>query len=310
MVKPSRSHAATTTSSFNASSSGGTRARMPAAISDLVRVAVQLLVRRFANARARRVSLGDESVEAFTRERRVRIERDVFERAFDMRELRFEPGERLLEEAQCLEEPDDITANPSRRAKVDDVHRNAAADAIEPADALLDDRRFPRQVEQHEAPAELEIATLASTFGRYEEARTVRFPESRHFRISACGRQLLVEDAAGKLRTVTERRAQHLERLAVRHEDERLLLRVSPPGRLRQQPVEPRVAEVHRCRPVRGATARRAREGRRALLRMQANDGRGRLSGAARSHAARARFAGSSQRLRAAASLACPSSAT
>ena len=70
--------------------------------------------------------------------------------------------------------------------------------------------------------------------------------EPRDLRVAARRRQLLVEDAARELRAVAERRAQHLQRLSVRHEDQRLLPRVAPAWCLRQQPLEARIAGVHR----------------------------------------------------------------
>ena len=188
------------------------------------------------------------AVEAFCGERRRRIERDLFERALHVGQLRLQPGQRLAEETERLEEPHDIRADPGGRTEVDDLHRDAPADPIEPADPLFHDRWFPGQVEQHEAAAELEVATLASAFGGHEQAWTIGLPEPGDLGVAARRRQLLVEDAGRELRPVAERRAQHLQRLAVRHEDERLLPRVSPAWRLRQQPVEARVAGVHRLR--------------------------------------------------------------
>jgi hypothetical protein len=57
-----------------------------------------------------------------------------------------------------------------------------------------------------------------------------------------------VEDAGGDLRTLAERRAQHLQRLAVRYEDERFVSRIPPASRLRNQPLETWVVGVHRVR--------------------------------------------------------------
>ena len=219
---------------------------------------MQLLVGRFADARARRVGLGDQRVEAFSGERCHGIERDVLERALDVGELRLQAGQRLAEETERFEEPHDIRADPAGRTKVHDVHRDAPADPIEPADPLLDDRRFPGQVEQHETAAELEVAALASAFGGHEQAWTIGLAEPGDLGVAARRGELLVEDAARQLRPVAERRPQHLQRLAVRHEDERLLPRVAPAGRLRQQPVEARVAGVHRL----GLAAQRGFVGR------------------------------------------------
>ena len=176
------------------------------------------------------------------------IERDLLEGALDVRQLRLQSGQRLAEETERLEEPHDIRADPAGRTKVHHVHRDAPADPIEPADPLFHDRWFPGQVEQHETAAELEVATLASAFGGHEQAWTTGLPEPGHLGVAARRGELLVENAARQLRPVAERRAQHLQRLAVRHEDERLLPRVSPAGRLRQQPFNARVAGVHRLR--------------------------------------------------------------
>ena len=183
-------------------------------------------------------------------ERRQWIERDLLEGALDVGQLRLQAGQRLAEETERLEEPHDIRADPAGRTEVHDVHRDAPADPIEPADPLFHDRRFPGQVEQHETAAELEVATLASAFGGHEQARTIGLAEPGDLGVAARRGELLVEDAARQLRPVAERRAQHLQRLAVRHEDERLLPRVPPAGRLRQQPVEARIAGVHRLRLV------------------------------------------------------------
>ena len=165
-----------------------------------------------------------------------------------MRQLRLESGQRLAEEAERLEEAHHIRADPAGRTEVDDLDREAPADAVEPADALLDERWIPGQVEQHEAAAELEVAALAAAFGGDEQAGPLGLAELGDLGVAARRRELLVEHAGRQLRAVAERRAQHLQRLAVRHEHERLLSRVPPAPRLRQQPVEARVAGVHRLR--------------------------------------------------------------
>ena len=117
-------------------------------------------------------------------------------------QLRLQPGERLAEKPQLLEEPHDVRADPAWRTEVDDLHRHAPADPIEPADPLLHERRFPGKVEQHEAAAELEVAALASAFGGDEQARTIGFPETGDLRVAARRGQLLVEDARCELRAV------------------------------------------------------------------------------------------------------------
>ena len=186
------------------------------------------------------VGFADERVEACLRTAPPRIERNLFERALNVGQLRLEPGQRLPEDTERFEEPHDIRADPVWRTEVDDLYRDAPADPIEPADPLFHDRGFPGQVEQDETPAELEVATLASGFRGDEQAWTILLAKPGHLRVAASRRQLFVEDAAGQLRPVAERRSQHLQRFAVRHEDERPLLRVAPAGRLRQQPFEPR----------------------------------------------------------------------
>jgi hypothetical protein len=135
---------------------------------------------------ARRVGLADQGLEAFAGERRRRIERDVFESALDVGQLRFEAGQRLAEETERLEEPHHVRADPARRTKVHDVHRDAPADPIEPADPLFHDRWFPGKVEQHEAAAELEVATLASGFRGHEQAWTIVIPEAGDLGVALC----------------------------------------------------------------------------------------------------------------------------
>ena len=118
---------------------------------------------------------------------------------------------------------------------------------------------LPRQVVEHEPMAELEVAPLAAGFGRDEDARPVVGAEPRDLDVAPRRRQLLVEDAAGELRARAERLAQHLERLAVGHEHERLLARraasASPAsaatrGADRRDP-SPRPAAAARSRPAR-----------------------------------------------------------
>jgi hypothetical protein len=177
-------------------------------------------------------------------ERRPWIQRGLLEHALDVRKLRLESRNRLPERSQAFEQPHDIRADAGRRAEVDDLHGDPAADAVEPADPLLHNRWIPRQVVQHETMAELEVAPLAACFGRYENARPVRCAEARDLHVPAGGGQLLVEGAAGDLRAIAERRSQHLERLAMRDEHERLLIGSSPAPGLRQQPLHPRIDRV------------------------------------------------------------------
>ena len=91
--------------------------------------------------------------------------------------------------------------------------------------------------------------------GGHEQARAAGLAEPRHLDVAARRRQLLVKDAGGELGAMAERGPQHLQRLAVRDEHQRLLARVAPPRRLRQQPLDARV----RRRPWPAPAARSAR---------------------------------------------------
>ena len=135
-----------------------------------------------------------------------------------MGQLRLQAGQRLAEDTECLEEPHDVHADPARRTEVDDLHRDAPANPIEPANPLFHNRWFPGQVEQHETAAELEVATLASAFGGHEQAWTTRLSEPGYLRVAARRGELLVKDAARQLCPVTERRAPHFQGLALRRE--------------------------------------------------------------------------------------------
>ena len=157
-------------------------------------------------------------------------------------------GDRLAEQAEPLEQPDDVGADAGRRTEIHDVDRHAAADAIEPADALLDRRGLPRQVVEHEPMAELEVAPFAARFGRDEQARPVLGPEPCHLGVATRRRERFVEDAGGELRPRAQRLAQHLERLAMGDEDQRLLIRPTPARGLRHQPVEARIGAIHGVR--------------------------------------------------------------
>ena len=190
------------------------------------------------------------AAQASSGQRRGRIAGHRVERALDLRQLRLHARERLAEEPERLEQAHGVRADAARRTEVDDLDRQAAADAIEPPDALFDDRRFPRQVEQDEPTAELEVAPFAAGLGRDEQAGAVRLAEPRHLDVAPRRRQLLVKDAGRQLRAVAERRAQHLQRLAMRDEHERLLARVAPARRLREQPLDARIRRVHRLRLI------------------------------------------------------------
>ena len=210
-------------------------------------IAVQLLVRGLVNPRPRRLCGGEELLELRIRQA-VGLERDLLKRALDVGELRLDSGHRLAEEPESLEQPDDVGTDARRRTEIDNFDRYAAADAIQSPDTLLHRRGFPRQVVEYEAMAELEVAPFAARFGRHKDAWPVVGPKQGDLRVTPRRRQLLVEDAAAELRARAERVAQHLERLAMGHEHERLLVRLTPALRLRQQPLEARIGSIHRLR--------------------------------------------------------------
>ena len=78
---------------------------------------MQLLVGRVLDARARGLSGGNELLDLRLGQRRVRIEGDRFQRPLDLRELRLEAGHRLAEDADPLEQPDDIAPIPDAGRK-------------------------------------------------------------------------------------------------------------------------------------------------------------------------------------------------
>src|SRR5262245_587396 len=147
-------------------------------------IAMELLIRGFADAGARRVGVADQFVESCCTQRCGRIECDLVDGAFDVDQLRLESSEWFAEEAQSLEQPNDVRTDSRGRTEVHDVHGDATADAIEPADALLHDRRLPWQVEQHQATAEFEVATFAARFSGYQQTRTLGLSESRDFGVA------------------------------------------------------------------------------------------------------------------------------
>ncbi len=195
---------------------------------------MQLLIRGLVDPRPRRLRIGDELRRCCASDRRAPGSSAIASSArLDVRELRLDAGHRLAEEPEPFEQPDDVGADARRRAEVDDLDGDAAADAIEPPDALLDGRGLPRQVVEHEPVAELEVAPFAAGLGRDEEARPLVGAEPGDLGVAPRRRQLLVEDAARELRARAERVAQHLERLAMGDEHERLLVRPPPALRLR-----------------------------------------------------------------------------
>ena len=137
MVNPRPMHAVTTTSLVERVELRGHAREDAGGHLRSIGVAMELLVRRFADARARRVRFADERSNRSPDSDAERIERDLLERAFDVGELRLQAGQRLAEEAQRLEEPHHVRADPARRPEVHDLHRDAPADPIEPADPLF-----------------------------------------------------------------------------------------------------------------------------------------------------------------------------
>ena len=159
-----------------------------------VGIAMQLLIRRLVDARARRLRGGDQPLDLRVGQPLVRIERDRLQRALDVRELRLDSGHRLAEQPESFEQPHHVGTDARRRTKVDDLDRDSPADAIQPADALLDRRGPPRQVVEHQPMAELEVAPLAARFSGHQEARSIVGPEPRDLGVAPYRGQLLVED--------------------------------------------------------------------------------------------------------------------
>ncbi len=170
---------------------------------------------------------------------------------------------------------------PAGRPEVHDLDRDAPPDAVQPADPLFHRRRVPRQVEEHQAAAELEVAALAAAFGGDQQAWAAVLAEARHLEVAARRRQVLVEDAGGELRAVAERRPQHLQRFAVGDEDQCLLPRVTPARRVREQPRDARVAGVHGFGLLTQRAVLAPQHGRSAQPPTPARDGCDRSSGGA-----------------------------
>ena len=112
---------------------------------------------------------------------------------------------------RCLVEADQLRLEPSGRAEVDDLDGPPPGHAVEAADALLHLGRVARQVEEHETPAELEVAPLAAALGGDEQGGALGAAELRHLEVAAVRGQVLVEDghaaAGGRLEPCLERRA-------------------------------------------------------------------------------------------------------
>src|SRR6185503_6267651 len=85
-------------------------------------------------------------------EEHVRLSGGLANRGGDAAELAIQSTERLLEDSQALEEARDFGAETFLRPEAHDLDRPRAINAIETADALLDERRIPGKIEQHEPP--------------------------------------------------------------------------------------------------------------------------------------------------------------
>lgn len=125
-----------------------------------------------------------------------------------------------------------------------DLHRDASADPIEPADALLHRHRVPGQIEEHQAGAELEVAAFTSTLGRNQQARAVGATEACDLEVAPRRGEVFVEDAGRELGTVAERLAKPQGGLAMRDEHEGLVARLLPLPTSGREPGEPGVVSV------------------------------------------------------------------
>ena len=74
------------------------------------------------------------------------------------------------------------------------VDSRGLADAVEPADALLEQFGLERQVEQHEVMRELEVAPLAADLRADEEPRAVLLREPGGVAVALDQREAFVED--------------------------------------------------------------------------------------------------------------------
>src|SRR5262249_10951572 len=142
------------------------------------------------------------------------------------------------QDADALVERRDVASEPGGRPEEEDLDGAAPVDAVEPPDPLLDEPRVPRQVEEDEAAAELEVAALAAALGRDQDGGTGGEADLDGPRAGG-GRW---GDAPAPLaRRALDRRLEPLERLEVRDEAERLLPRLAPAWRLAHEPLRARV---------------------------------------------------------------------
>ena len=136
-----------------------------------------------------------------------------------------------------------------------DVDVAALADAVEPADALLEQVRIERQVPQDQVVRELEIAAFRTDLGAQQQARAVGLGEIRGVAIALHDRHRLVEtrelDAAARAQRFFER--EHLGLAAA--DQQEFFVRVA----LEQidQPGQARIVGVVESRAAPAAAARR-----------------------------------------------------
>src|SRR5207245_4217654 len=91
--------------------------------------------------------------------------------AFEVTEDRLHLAHHQLEEVDALvEDRQDALLDRAGEAEVEDLDGLGLPDAVQPADALLDPHRVPRQVEVDQAVAELEVEPLAADVGRQQDA--------------------------------------------------------------------------------------------------------------------------------------------
>jgi len=79
-------------------------------------------------------------------------------------ERSIESAQGLLEDAELLVEPRDLPRESLVRQEHRDLDRTLAIDAIQPSDALLNQDRVSRQIEQHEPAAEMKVTSFAACF--------------------------------------------------------------------------------------------------------------------------------------------------
>ena len=175
--------------------SAGILARMGLAFHGEERVAVELVIRRGADAVARGAGLPRRRLEKRGRDRLQVRKRRLLDDALDAPQLVLEPAERLAKQADRLEQRGDRGAQPGRGADVHDLDGLVASDAVEAADALLDRGRVPRKVEEDEAVAELEVAPFAAALGGEQQRRPGRQPELGHLDVPLAGGEVFVENA-------------------------------------------------------------------------------------------------------------------